>query len=604
MKKISRRAFLRASGLLAATALSSGLTGCGKAASGSSSAASSAASAPEHEPLHILTAGRDYTDFLALLHSRYPEVRVELDAYYGQNRSAYTRRQLNSGILPDIYTCTYFWDPDKQAEYLLDLSAYPVSERYAASQMNQTDVDGATYLLPYDFTISGIGCNASLFQRNGWALPASFAELQALAPQIEQSGTELCLCQINLPGLAFQLFCGISDTVFLNTHPGRVWQASFLSGEVNASSFLQESAAFFQKWIDCGMFNQNHPDFEVDRIFSLFQDGNAAFLTSNITQFSRNTDGTGDQYALLPYLSPDGENNTYVLRTERFYGLNKQLAEPGNEQKLEDALHFLEVLSSVEGFECIHGSSATVMSALTDFSLPDTSPYHAPLEKIRAGHSAPYLYAGWQDYAADFGDAVRRWIGGELDADTALRILDDLQHSVLSNGGPVVYATVTETLDTLQTAQLVGQIFLQAVGADAALISCNETKPGVHAWEENVAGVSGSLLPGPLTEEDLVAYLPTGWYDTIYTVTLPGARLKELAAAGYDKNQTGDAYPYAFVTADGKELQDDQTYTAVLCGAARAVWREGGCASTGIVGLDAAKAYFQNVDTVSRALIV
>lgn len=151
MKKISRRSFLQASGVLASAVL----TGCGHPAAGSSSSASSSspANSSEHEPLHILTAGRDYSAFLELLHSKYPEIKVELDAYRGQNMSAYTRRQLTSGILPDIYTSTYFWEPKRQAEYLLDLSKYPITDRYNASQMKQTDVNGATYLLPYDFSI-------------------------------------------------------------------------------------------------------------------------------------------------------------------------------------------------------------------------------------------------------------------------------------------------------------------------------------------------------------------------------------------------------------------------------------------------------------------
>lgn len=134
MKKISRRSFLRASGLLAAAALGAELSGCGHAAS-SSSASSGVQTETAHEPLHILTAGRDYTAFLELLHRQYPEIQVELDAYRGQNTSAYTRRQLRSGILPDIYSTTYFWSTKQQAKYLIDLSRYPVSDRYNASQM-------------------------------------------------------------------------------------------------------------------------------------------------------------------------------------------------------------------------------------------------------------------------------------------------------------------------------------------------------------------------------------------------------------------------------------------------------------------------------------
>lgn len=418
-----------------------------------------------------------------------------------------------------------------------------------------------------------------------------------------EAGAVPSVCQINLPGLAFQLFCNVSDTVFLNTRNGREWQDSFLKNRVNASNFLQDSADCFQQWIDCGMVNMDTPDLENDRSSELFQQGNAAFFVGEMSQFSQNEDGTGDQYTLLPYLSPDGSGNTYILRVSRYYGLSKELEQPGSEQKLEDALHVLEVLSTVEAFDSIIGSMPTVMCSLTDFALPEDSPYREPLALVNSGRAAPFIYAGWDNYVADFGDAIRSWVSGDMTGTEALKTLDALQLDVIAKGGTETYATVTETLDTRQTAQLIGQIFLEAAGADAALISCNETKPGVDALSENGYGVSGSLLPGALTEEDIVAYLPTGWYGTIHTVTLSGARLKELAALGYDQNGTGDTYPYAFVTADKMELQDTQTYTAVLCGATDAVWDEGGYTNTGIVGLDAAKAYLQKAGEVSSALL-
>ena len=605
MKKISRRSFLQASGVLAMAAVSAELTGCGHtdSNSGSQAASSGTESGGEHEPLHILTAGRDYTAFLELLHSKYPEIKVELDAYRGQNQSAYTRRQLTSGVLPDIYTSTYFWEPKKQAENLLDLSKYPITDLYNISQMKQTDVGGATYLLPYDFSIIGIGCNRSLLERNGWSVPTNFAEMQEIMDKATAAGLEPSICQINLPGLAFQLFCNVSDTMFLNTRKGREWQQNFLAGQTNASNSLQETADYFQQWIDCGMVNVNHADMENDFITDIFHQGNSIFLLGDISEFTQNEDGTGDQYSLMPYLSPDGDGNTYILKIARYYGLNKELGEPGNEQKLEDALHFLEVFSTVEAFESIIGSTPTDMCALAEFSLPEDSPYLTPLAEVNSGRAAPYLYAGWENYTADFGDTVRSWVKGDITKTDALKSLDKLQLDVMANHGSEVYATVTETLDTMQTAQLIGQIFLGAVGADAALISCNETKAGIGALDENGYGVSGSLLPGDLTEEDMVAYLPTGWYGTIHTIQATGARLKELAAAGFDLNGTGDAYPYAFITADHKDLQDEQTYTAVICGSTESVREEGNYFDTGIIGLDAAKTYFQNVSAVSAAIL-
>ena len=44
----------------------------------------------------------------------------------------------------------------------------------------------------------------------------------------------------------------------------------------------------------------------------------------------------------MPYLSEDGSKNVYITNNTRLYGLNKDLEQEGNEQKLEDAMHVLK----------------------------------------------------------------------------------------------------------------------------------------------------------------------------------------------------------------------------------------------------------------------
>lgn len=81
MKKISRRSFLLACGGLAAAALA----GCSSTAPDPSAAQSTGTAAPSvHAPITILTASRDYSDFLKLLHASYPEINVQFIAYRGR----------------------------------------------------------------------------------------------------------------------------------------------------------------------------------------------------------------------------------------------------------------------------------------------------------------------------------------------------------------------------------------------------------------------------------------------------------------------------------------------------------------------------------------
>jgi len=127
---------------------------------------------------------------------------------------------------------------------------------------------------------------------------------------------------------------------------------------------------------------------------------------------------------------------------------------------------------------------------------------------------------------------------------------------------------------------------------------------GVDANSENNVGVNGTMLPGSLTEDDIVINLPSGWHGTLHTLTLTGARIKEVAAQGYDFREEGEVfYPYLLLTRDGMELDDNTTYTVVYAGATDALLEEGHDTDTGIVGLDAAKAYFKKLGTITPDLL-
>lgn len=80
----------------------------------------------------------------------------------------------------------------------------------------------------------------------------------------------------------------------------------------------------------------------------MMAEGNTLFLlgsTNNIT-----AEDSDDEFRLMSYLSEDGTKNAVILQVSRYIGLNKALEK--SPQKLADALHVMEVLSTVEG--CPH----------------------------------------------------------------------------------------------------------------------------------------------------------------------------------------------------------------------------------------------------------
>ena len=396
----------------------------------------------------------------------------------------------------------------------------------------------------------------------------------------------------------FQFFFQVACTDSMNTLDGRAWQHAFTYGDATAADHLTSVVELFQQWIDCGMVNLNYGKTGSRELMDEFAKGNTAFWLGNIARFTQNEDGTGDQYGLMPYLSEDGSQSVYVAQIARSYGLSKELEKPGNEQKLEDALHVLEVLSTNEGYAAVMGEITSSMCTIKDFKLPEGSVYEDAIQQINEGYCTPLIYTGWEGYLVPFGEAVYSWVQGDITGEQAVQVLDDTKQKLLAEGRKI-YTTVTEELTTEQAAQLSGQMFMEATGADAALISYNIYQPEVLSNLEDGYGANGRILIGDMTDEDITIFLPTGWYDTLQVATLTGAAAKELAKEGCDLRNNGYPFPYVFMTRDGQPLEDDKEYSVVLCGYDKTKEDELNLQDTGIVGLEAAEAYLMDVDELS-----
>lgn len=598
MKKISRRSFLAASGILAAAAA---LSACGSSsASGSASGSTSAASGSAHPTVSICSPFRDVNAFIDVVHKYYPDINFEVLPYAGANATAYMQAQLRSGQLPDVYT-TSVYTPGQfdSADKLVDLSRYDFTNNYVSARLREAaSEDGAIYMLPNYFHAIGITYNKKLLEENGWELPTSIKEMEALAPKARQAGYTFCLNQLQYPGYGFQYLCNILDTGYFSTLEGREWQNKFLNGEATVAGTpeMMEDMQQLQRWRDLGLLNDEHPFDKDADVAAEMAKGNTLFMLGSINDFT-NYNADPSDFGLMPYLSEDGDQNIFMLSTTRFAGLSKKLEEPGNEQKLEDALHVMEIMSTVEGMEALNGSvPTTALTPLKDAPVVEGTYYSKDvLEQINAGYTAPFVYAGWENVIVEDGHAMISFIRGEMELDELITAVDESQKLIADNSSSIV-TTVAEMIPTEDCARMVGIVFTEASGADFALISLDKWFPDNHD-DGNSNGVAGCLYPLPITDNEITSILPTGWRGDIETYTLTGKRIKELAETGYNYKDKGMYFPYQLVAKDGFAVEDDTTYTVAICGATDAVREEGNVQDTGILGLDAMRDYLSRFDT-------
>ena len=582
------------------------LASCGSRGSQNDTSSKSAGSSSDHPVITMNAPYRNMSTFVDKVKEKYPEINLEVIPYNGQNTTMYMQDMRKTGQMTDIYFTTYYVPGryDDKADFL-DLSSYDFTGEYVQSRLREVTLDGGIYMLPLGYNALGITYNKTLLDKNGWELPTSFKELEELAPKVEDAGYTLCLDQLQYPGFGFQFLCNIADTGFLSTIDGQKWQKAFLNGEATVSDTpeMVETLQYLDKWRDLGMLNGNGtPDSDKDTKAEVLK-GNTLFLIGNSNDLTSENDAT-DEYRLMPYLSEEGDQNVFVLNVSRYVGLNKELGEKGNEQKLEDAMHVMEVISTVDGMESMEPSQVNSrIIPLKDAQVGDNSYYADILDELNSGHTASFIYSGWENIVVPVGEAMIDYIKGNIELEDVIKAFDENQNLITENKVET-YTTVTETLDMDTCAKLVGICFAKAVNADAALISTNPWRYDKDALQMNKDGVSGALFPMSVSDEEIVSIIPTGWTDNIQTVTLTGKKIKELVKTGYERNGNSVAFPYVLASKNQMEFEDNTTYTIVICGATDEVKEEGNIQDSGVLGLDAAKEYLSQFETVSSKDIV
>lgn len=528
-----------------------GLTGCRSADENTSDNG--------HEPLTLLSLNIDQSAFLAALEGNCPGVRIEFISYTGGNGTGYSQYLLDKGHPPDIYTISVFGMQDKQREYLLDLSGYEFLNHYNTVDINQVTLDGAVYMLPTSSAIMGLYYNKTMFAEHGWEVPQNFEEFKALVEVIKEAGIDPAAAQFKLPGNGFFDVFTMAKTGFLSTPEGRQWEQDFKNGDAAAAEGLQTAVDAIQELIDCGFLDAEDTKRSSSETTNYFYNRGAAMYLNagTIPRYTQNEDGTGDVYGIMPFYGPGKDNFVLIQQPQRYFGLSKELAEPGNEQKLEDALRVMEFLSTQEGQTALLSKKDNYITPLKNSEIPADSPFYEVEQAIRQGYVSPLAYAGYEPIIIGVGNKVRDWVQGKCTGADVLACMDQLQAGYLSTGTPVEGTALCDFTHE-ETVQLQAEAARLAAGTDFAMISMGVIRGG----KENLGGACGQIFEGDISEDALIALLPNYCTDVLYVLTLSGADVRGLLESGLVTAGAEEGYPYipAGLTA---EMNEDKTVKTV-----------------------------------------
>jgi raffinose/stachyose/melibiose transport system substrate-binding protein len=535
----------------------------------------------EHEALTICTANVNYSYFVDALHEKYPEINLEFISYDGANESGYMQSRLANGDIPDIYTCRSLPGDELQEKSLLNLNTYDFINSYSDTVLNDVDVDGNVYMIPSCYRISGINYNKTMFEEYGWEIPESFEEFAELVDQIKKDapGVIPIIAHMDEKEEPFQYMFALGNTGFLGTVEGAKWKTDFQAGNANAVGSLESSVEYFEKWIDAGYITDQ--DLDYSGFTSDFYDGRIAMMLGTGTfRWSGVGESTGEtiEIGIMAWPGENGDHGILLSGLSGFYGISSELGEPGNEQKLEDALKVLEFITTEEGQSALctgHGNGTYF--PCTDFEVDEDSPLYEVKDYIDLGYTVPFTYQNWEDgFVTPMADELIRLIQGELDTTELLERFDSIKRNVNEDPDFYEYAVLDENLTQEQTARLVGIAMIEDTEADVSLVSLGGiTDDGNYL--ENPTGVQCGIYAGAITESLVNVFRPNS--RKMAVVTLTGAEIQDMVDSGRelyaDPEENGTNYtyldapvtyymPYVLVTRDDEPLSADQTYRVVF----------------------------------------
>ncbi|MDO4547341.1 MAG: extracellular solute-binding protein [Clostridia bacterium] len=527
-----------------------------------------------------ITANPSFDSFFTAYSENHPDVAFEKSAYYGCAASAYMLRRFQMNDLTDIVIMTYAPSDELQRENLLDLSGYDFMRNFKISTLNNLDVDGKIYLLEGPSSVRGIAYNKTLFSENGWKAPESHEEFMALIRQIRR---ESSIMPLAIPGkyqgTYFTIMSELSHCDFLQTPQGASWANDFAKGEASSETGFGSGISLLKDWLDAGAFEASQIENGDSADYEMLANRECAmsYVVGSQSRLVELTRASQDSFGMFP-LYGRGEDSEFCATTYGVkLGINKRLAEKGNEKKLEKALKLMEYFSTEEGQMFFYSGLSDILPLAGES--PDLPEIFTTMnEVLNRGHSAPFLYSGYEDVLADAGEYIRDVCTNGGDLEGVFELIDTRRADTLKNVEDTYRAIVTETLDERQTAQFVANA-LNAQGlGDFAMVSMCE-----YTGHFTVAGGSnGKIYAGGITIGDVDIPLSGYNLQSIMTARLTGGRVRELITDGrtlLDDEGHEDSYEYfasgldiersadgaiASVSVNGQPLRDDDVYTVVF----------------------------------------
>ena len=518
-----------------------------------------------------------YEAYAPYIQEQLPDINIEF--VVGNNDLDFYRFLEKNGGLPDIITCCRFslHDASPLKDSLMDLSttnvAGAVYNTYLNNFMNE---DGSVNWLPVCADAHGFVVNKDLFETYDIPLPTDYESFVSACQAFDKAGIRGFTADYFYDYTCMETLQGLSASE-LSSVEGRKWRTTYsapgnteqegLDSEVWPQVF-ERMEQFIQ---DTGL-SQDDLDMNYDDIVEMFQSGRLAMYfgtSAGVKMFQ----AQGINTTFLPFFQENGEK--WIMTTPYFQvALNSNLTK--DETRRKKAMKVLDTMLSADAQNRIVYDGQDLLSYSQDVDLQLTEYLKDVKPVIEENHM--YIRIASNDFFSVSKDVVSKMISGEYDAGQAYEsfnsqlleedsssedIVLDSQKSYSnrfhSSGGNAAYSVMANTLRGIY-----GSDVLIATGNS---FTGNVLKAG---YTEKMAG--DMIMPNELSAysskmsgaelKEAVKNFVEG-YEGGFTPFKRGS-LPVLSGISVEVKETDDDYTLSKVTKDGKQIQDNDTFT-VTC---------------------------------------
>ena len=518
-----------------------------------------------------------YETYAPYIQSQLPDMNIEF--IVGNNDLDFYKFLQENGGLPDIITSCRFslHDAAPLKDSLMNLAttneAGAVYNAYLNSFKNE---DGSVNWLPVCADAHGFVVNRSLFEQYDIPLPTDYDSFVAACQAFEKVGIRGFTADYAYDYTCMETLQGLSAAE-LTTTEGRKWRTAYSDPANTARVGLDDTVwpgAFerMAQFIQDTHLTADDLALNYDDVTGMFRNGEVAMYFGSSAGVKMFQD-EGIDTTFLPFFSQNGEK--WIMTTPYFQvALNRDLEQ--DTARREKAMKVLNVMLSEQAQNRIISDGQDLLSYSQNVPLRLTDYMKDARSVVEENHM--YIRIASNDFFSVSKDVVSKMISGEYDAEQAYQSFNSQLLEEKSTSEDIV-------LDSKKTYS---NRFHTSGGNEAYSVMAN-TLRGIYGTDVLIAtgnSFTGNVLKAGYTEKmagDMI--MPNGL--AAYSSKMSGAELKEIIknfVEGYEGGftpfnrgslpvvsgisvevkETDDGYTLSKVTKDGKQIQDEDTFT-VTC---------------------------------------